>query len=116
MPAYQLAVVVDDSDMWVTEVIRGDDLIPSTPATAAVPGPLGGPAGVRARPVVVGPDGRGWPSARDTRLSKHRKAACRRGARRAVGVVVRLAADPTPTTPAECCRGSARACRRGRSY
>lgn len=30
-PAYQLAVVVDDAEMNVTEVIRGDDLIPSTP-------------------------------------------------------------------------------------
>lgn len=30
-PAYQLAVVVDDADMNITEIIRGDDLIPSTP-------------------------------------------------------------------------------------
>src|SRR5437870_5728227 len=30
-PAYQLAVVVDDADMHVTDVVRGDDLIDSTP-------------------------------------------------------------------------------------
>jgi glutamyl-tRNA synthetase len=30
-PAYQLAVVVDDALMGVNQVIRGDDLVPSTP-------------------------------------------------------------------------------------
>jgi glutamyl-tRNA synthetase len=30
-PSYQLAVVCDDAAMGVTQVIRGDDLIPSTP-------------------------------------------------------------------------------------
>jgi glutamyl-tRNA synthetase len=30
-PAYQLAVVHDDATMGVTQVVRGDDLVPSTP-------------------------------------------------------------------------------------
>ncbi|MGI9601545.1 MAG: tRNA glutamyl-Q(34) synthetase GluQRS [Acidimicrobiales bacterium] len=31
VPAYNLAVVVDDADMGVDQVVRGDDLLPSTP-------------------------------------------------------------------------------------
>jgi len=30
VPAYQLAVVVDDAEMQIDEVVRGDDLLPST--------------------------------------------------------------------------------------
>jgi glutamyl-tRNA synthetase len=39
--AYQLAVVVDDAAMGVTEVIRGDDLVPSTPRQILLYGALG---------------------------------------------------------------------------
>ena len=30
-PSYNLVVVIDDAEMGVTEVVRGDDLLPSTP-------------------------------------------------------------------------------------
>jgi glutamyl-tRNA synthetase len=41
--AYQLAVVVDDAADGVTDVVRGDDLLPSTPSQAALGGLLGLP-------------------------------------------------------------------------
>jgi glutamyl-tRNA synthetase len=39
--AYQLAVVVDDAELGVTEVIRGDDLLSSTPRQLALYAALG---------------------------------------------------------------------------
>jgi glutamyl-tRNA synthetase len=57
-PAYQLAVVVDDAAQGVTEVIRGDDLIPSTPRQLLLYRALGLTAPRFAHvPLVVGPDG-----------------------------------------------------------
>ncbi len=56
-PAYQLAV--DDADMGVTEVIRGDDLIPSTPRQIMLYEALGyAPPRFGHVPLVVGTDGR----------------------------------------------------------
>jgi glutamyl-tRNA synthetase len=58
-PAYQLAVVVDDAAQGVTEVIRGDDLIPSTPRQLLLYEALNlRPPRFSHVPLVVGPDGR----------------------------------------------------------
>ncbi len=41
VPAYNLAVVVDDADQGVDQVVRGDDLLSSSPAQAHLAGLLG---------------------------------------------------------------------------
>lgn len=78
-PAYQLAVVVDDAAQEVTEVVRGDDLIPSTPRQLLLYDALGLPAPRFAHvPLVVGPDGRRLAKRHgDTRLSALRAAGVR---------------------------------------
>jgi len=81
-PAYQLAVVVDDAAQGVTEVVRGDDLVPSTPRQLLLYDALGVPAPRFAHvPLVVGPDGRRLAKRHgDTRLSALRAAGVRAGA------------------------------------
>lgn len=72
--AYQLAVVVDDHQMGVTEVVRGDDLIPSTFWQLEIYRALGWtPPKFCHVPLVVGPDGRRLAKRHgDTRLSEIR--------------------------------------------
>ena len=58
-PAYQLAVVVDDAAQGVTEVLRGDDLVASTPRQLLLYQALELPPPRFAHvPLVVGPDGK----------------------------------------------------------
>jgi glutamyl-tRNA synthetase len=74
--AYQLAVVVDDSDMGVTHVVRGDDLIDSTPRQIALFRALGRGNAIPQYfhlPLVVGTDGRRLAKRHgDTRLATYR--------------------------------------------
>jgi glutamyl-tRNA synthetase len=56
--AYQLAVVVDDADMGITQVVRGDDLLASTPRQLALFRALGGAAPAYAHvPLLLAPGG-----------------------------------------------------------
>jgi glutamyl-tRNA synthetase len=57
-PAYNLAVVVDDADQGVEEVVRGDDLLPSTPRQVHLARLLGvRPPSYAHVPLVLAPDG-----------------------------------------------------------
>ena len=86
--AYQLAVVVDDAAMGITHVLRGEDLLPSTPRQLVLYHLLGLPAPVFTHvPLLCGPDG--------ARLSKRHAALAlvqlRRAGIKAVSVVGYLA-------------------------
>jgi glutamyl-tRNA synthetase len=77
-PAYQLAVVHDDTVMGVNQVIRGDDLVPSTPRQILLYRALGWtPPAFGHVPLAVGSDGR--------RLAK-RDGSIKLGALRAAGL------------------------------
>jgi glutamyl-tRNA synthetase len=103
-PAYQLAVVVDDAATGVTEVVRGDDLIPSTPRQLLLYRALGLAAPQFAHvPLVVGEDGRRLAKRHgDTRLSALRAAGVAPEA--LVGLLAWSCGwqdEPKPVTPRE---------------
>ncbi|MEM6459993.1 MAG: glutamate--tRNA ligase family protein [Planctomycetota bacterium] len=105
LPAYQLAVVVDDARQGVTDVVRGDDLLRSTARQVLLYDALqlGPPPRTFHVPLVLGPDGR--------RLAKRHgdtRAATFRGrgvsAERVVGLLAcwsGLTDEPTPMTAAD---------------
>ncbi|MCW2999916.1 MAG: tRNA glutamyl-Q(34) synthetase GluQRS [Solirubrobacterales bacterium] len=71
--AYNLAVVVDDADQGIQEVVRGADLLDTTPRQAWLAGRLGvtGPVAYAHVPLVLGPDG--------ARMAKRHGAVTLRG-------------------------------------
>ena len=73
---YTLAVVVDDAAMGVTEVVRGDDLLPATPQQILVYRALGlEPPDFFHVPLVVGADGRRLAKRHgDTRIAAFRES------------------------------------------
>ncbi len=75
VPAYQLAVVVDDHDQQVTEVVRGDDLLASTYRQLALSDFLHWPSPKYFHiPLIVGTDGRRLAKRHgDTRLGHFRE-------------------------------------------
>lgn len=96
--AYQLAVVVDDAAMGVTEVVRGDDLLLSTFWQLELYDALGlVPPAFAHVPLVVGSDGRRLAKRHgDTRLSYYRDQGI------AADVIVQWAAQTTGlASPAE---------------
>ncbi len=84
---YTLASVVDDAAMGVTEVVRGDDLLPATPAQILVQRALGLPQPAYCHlPLAVGPDGRRLAKRHgDTRIASYRAAGW--SAERIVGFI-----------------------------
>ncbi len=57
MPVYQIAVVVDDHDMGITHVIRGDDHLSNTPKQILIYRAMGWPTPVFAHvPMILGRD------------------------------------------------------------
>ncbi|MFM9066472.1 MAG: tRNA glutamyl-Q(34) synthetase GluQRS [Planctomycetota bacterium] len=75
-PAYQLAVVVDDAAMRITEVVRGDDLLSSTPRQLLIYRTLNWePPQFYHVPLMIGPDGRRLAKRHgDSRLAMYREA------------------------------------------
>jgi glutamyl-tRNA synthetase len=99
VPAYQLAVVVDDAAMQIDEVVRGDDLLSSTPAQLLLYEALGLEPPVFGHvPLLIGPDG--------ARLSKRHAGLTLRELRQAgyaseqlvgrLAHLLGLRADPAP--------------------
>lgn len=117
LPSYQLAVVVDDARQRVTHVVRGDDLLLSTPRQLLLFDrlKLGAPPVYFHVPLVIGEDGRRLAKRHgDSRIDRYRQADvsaerilgliaewCGMGARREIsrdGFLKQFQIDAVPTS------------------
>ena len=99
--AYQLAVVVDDGDMGVTQVVRGSDLLSSTPRQLWLQRQLDLPQPEYGHvPLLLAPDGRRLAKRdRDKELGQLRRQYT---ARELVGILAHAAGlipEPAPVSP-----------------
>lgn len=88
LPSYQLAVVVDDARQRIDQVVRGDDLLSSTPRQELLYKrlDLGSPPTWTHLPIVLGPDGRRLAKRHgDTRVDSYREAGV--PAERVIGLI-----------------------------
>ena len=104
--AYHLAVVIDDAEMGITDVVRGDDLLDSTPRQILLYRALGLPDRIPRYvhlPLVVGTDGKRLAKRHgDTRLAMYREQGV--SAQRVLSLMARwLGVDPATesATPRE---------------
>ncbi len=103
-PAYQLAVIVDDQRMGINQVVRGDDLVPSTFRQLDLFEALGWPAPEYLHvPLIIGTDGKRLAKRHgDSRLSWYREHGWT--AERIVGFLawtIGLIDQPESCTPRE---------------
>lgn len=118
VPAYNLAVVVDDAAQGMTHVLRGDDLLSSTPRQMLLQRLLGLLPPVYAHvPLVLGPDGarlakrhgavtlhdlttRGWSAGRVLALLGHSIGCCEPDEEVTVDTLLeRFSLDLVPRSP-----------------
>ncbi|MEM9185872.1 MAG: tRNA glutamyl-Q(34) synthetase GluQRS [Planctomycetota bacterium] len=107
LPSYQLAVVVDDARQGVTHVVRGDDLLTSTPRQLLLYDRLGlgDPPGYFHLPMVLGEDGRRLAKRHgDTRVDYYRRRGI--SPQRVLGLLAEWSGlgPRQPMTASEFCR------------
>ncbi|MFJ4656251.1 tRNA glutamyl-Q(34) synthetase GluQRS [Nocardia sp. NPDC088792] len=104
-PAYNLAVVVDDADQQIDQVVRGDDLLPSTPRQAYLATLLGLPVPHYAHvPLVLNTAGQRL-AKRDGAVTLRDRQALGETPAQVLGFIAESLGFPGADTPRELLKG-----------